>query len=151
MRAERDVAAKLRAQLVSVTRPEKTCRASLATAHQHADAGDLHLDGTRWWVEVKARRQRFGAVPCDFPHQLVLVDTTKAVASQRKKIAAWVIVSQPTRACVVVPASSAPRWTASTIETLDGQKTAYFVPRRCLRSFDDFAAWARACQAQKSV
>lgn len=148
MRAERAVEAKLRARLVDVTRPAKTCRPSLGERARHRDRGDLQLTGTRWWLEVKSRRQTFQADPRRFPFDLVLVDTVKAIRGTDRAVAAYIIHSQDTGACVVVPASSAPRWTVQSIDTLDGEKRALFVPRGLLRSLDDLASWCRGCQGR---
>lgn len=151
MRAERAVAAKLRARLVDVQCPPKTCRGSLNERAEHRDIGDLRLVGTKWWLEVKSRRRDFSADPRRFPFELALVDSVKAIADNRRAVAAYIIHSQESGACVVVPASSSPRWSLRTVDTLDGVKRALFVPRRLLRSLDDLAAWARGCQSRGDV
>jgi hypothetical protein len=148
IRAERHVVAKLEAEGVPATWLAKTCRMSIATRHKHSDGGDLRLEGTRWIIEVRSRRRRFGPDPRRFPFELALVGTKRA-CDRREPVAAIVLVSQHTGACVVVPSSSRPRWELSSIESWDGKKPALFCPKGALRRFSDFTEWCRACQAAK--
>jgi len=146
IRAERHVVAKLEAEGVRATWLSKTCRASIGARHEHSDGGDLRLDRTRWIIEVRSRRRAFGPDPRHFPFELALVGTQRA-CNRREPVAAIVLVSQSTGACVVVPSSSRPRWQLSSIESWDGQKQALYCPRGALRRFSDFAWWCRSCQA----
>lgn len=145
VRFERIVARQLHQYGIEARSMPKKCRPRIGDAPYFSDHGDVEILGTRWILEVKSRRLAFGACPADFPFPRVLVDSARAVQHLGDRACAIAVISQKTRAVVVIPLSSRAAWTRGTIDTLDGPKDAFFVPRACLRRFSELALWL-ACQ-----
>lgn len=78
------------------------------SAHEH----DIWLPKLRLHLDVKTRREAWHGMH-DYPYPDVFVDTASSWKAKRDKPFAYVIVSRPTGAMLVVPADSAPRWRAS--------------------------------------
>ena len=119
---------------VTETRTEQEWR-------EFKDERDILVAG-RWRLEVKSRTFSFTGV-ADHPFDSTIVSTVRSWENKAEKPVAVAIVSQPTRAIVVVPASTRMYWEKR--ERPD-RKRGYAVlnyecPVELLKPWDDLVSW----------
>lgn len=96
-------------------------------------------------LEVKSSSRVFGNNPDDYPASTLIVDTYHGFHSKVRKPIAYCMVSQETKAIVVVPVSSQPSWCVQNL--YDKHRKIYddflIADKRVLRSFEDLVEWLR--------
>lgn len=84
--------------------PELTIRTSIKEAGKWKDAPDLIVNGHI--IEVKSRNEIFTS-PDSFPYETAFVDTVSGYDSKKVKPLAYVFISRPTGAMLVLKTNSA--------------------------------------------
>lgn len=134
----------LAAGLPAVVTPMEV-RENLADRHRFRNEVDLTVGSRR--VEVKSSTREWTSLG-DLPFSGMFVDTVYGWDRKEMKPCAVVLVSQPTGALAVVPATSRPHWRKRT--TVDRVRsiteTFWLCPNEHLRPFDEFTEWLRANQ-----
>lgn len=113
---------------------------------------DITFDIMSGCVEVKSRRLHFTHDPRSFPYGTAFVDTVAGWEKKQPKPLAVVLVSQLTKAMIVVPTSTKGKWgTKRSFDRVRNiEESWYVVNRTQLRSFDDLVAWLLARQSSGS-
>ena len=96
-----------------------TIRTHVDNRSDYSNEADITVDmaGGQFIIESKSRNLTFSDDPTSFPYRTSFVDTVRGWDQKTTKPRAVVIVSQQTKAALVVSAKTRRRWT--TIETTD--------------------------------
>lgn len=137
------VARRMREREIAVRVTPMEIRDDIEDRHRFADEHDLTVGRHRKIrIDVKSRNLAFTS-RADYPYPTALVDTLPGWRAKTFKPAAIVLVSQITRAMVVVPRSTEARWTVRRrtdhVRSIDDRFLE--VPRGVLRSFEDLVRW----------
>jgi len=137
------VADRMRGHGIAVRVTPMEIRADIEDRHRFADEHDLTVGRHRKIrIDVKSRNLAFTS-RANYPYPTALVDTLPGWRAKTFKPAAIVLVSQITRAMVVVPRSTEARWTVRRrtdhVRSIDDRFLE--VPRGLLRSFEDLVHW----------
>lgn len=76
------------------------------------DSGDIHImdgENIRFNLEVKSRGLTFTCIE-DYPYARVFIDNINQWNAKKHRVAAVIIISQPTEKMIVVPISSRKNW-----------------------------------------
>ena len=114
-----------------------------AEISDYANEQDVVLTSRSGCIEVKSRRLAFRSDPETYTYRTAFVDTVKGWDSKNPKPLAVVLVSQRTKAMLVVPVSTQPTWTHT--KSFDRvrriHETWYEIDRSRLRTFNAFVEW----------
>jgi hypothetical protein len=94
-------------------------------------------------IEVKSSTRTFNDNPKQYPNPTLIVDTQSGFDRKARPPVAYCMVSQTTRAIVVVPVSSQPRWYVKELydQHREHYDLFYVVRRDELRTFDQLVWW----------
>jgi hypothetical protein len=141
-----NVGAALLATGHAVTVTPSTLRASRENIEAYRDELDVLVtrpDGKQFIVESKSRNVEFGNDPASYPYDTAFVDTVRSWTQKTRQRGAVVLTSQRTKAMLVVPVSSQPKWLQETkYDRARGlTDTWYMAPREELRTMDELVSW----------
>lgn len=144
------VAERLRRDGLALEVTPMEVRDDIEDRHRFSDEYDLLVGSTRpCRIDVKSRSLYFSGA-ADYPHPTAFVDTISGWNAKKHKPMAIVLVSQPTKAMVVVSVRDAPHgWTRE--QRYDNKRKItdwfYMVSTDRLRTFEDLTAWLHAREA----
>lgn len=137
------VAERLRGRGIAARVTPMEIRSDIDDRHRFADEHDLTVGRHRdIRIDVKSRNLAFTDA-ADYPYPTALVDTVSGWEAKTYKPAAIVLVSQITRAMVVVPRSTEGSWTirrrSDRVRRIDDRFLE--VSTALLRPFDELVRW----------
>lgn len=116
-------------------------RQSIEHRHEFAREIDLLVGPRKAPFEVKSRDLSFGEDVASYPYRTAFVDTVSGWDAKDPRPVAVVLVSQRTRAMLVVPPSTAPEWERESkrdrVRGIDDEW--YTISRSRLLTFDELA------------
>jgi hypothetical protein len=141
------VAAYLRNAGLDVEITPMEWRKTIEHRGEFADEYDLSVIGARVPIHVDVKSRALGfTTPEDYPYPTAFVDTVSGWDAKAHKPSAIVLVSQLTGAMLVIPRTSADKWTrAWSRDHVRGiDDWFYMIDRSLLRPMDVFVEWLLA-------
>lgn len=131
-----------RLQGLEVEIPELKIRSSIKEAYKWSDTPDLIVNGSI--IEVKSRNETFTS-GSSFPYETVFIDTVSGYDAKKIKPLAYVMISRPTGAMVVLKTLSSKGWNIESKfdHTRKIRENFYVCRRRHLQSPDVLVSYLK--------